>query len=419
MTDKGGIPAEALIPDGSCRAGNPPSSLAARGVITPRVTRRPDGVEAGITTNKINLLNFDRAGLRQFFQGLGEKEFRADQLIQWVHQEGVTDVNTMSNFSKALRQRLSDLVHVELLEIGHENIASDGTHKWLMRLKEGNSIETVFIPEVRRGTLCISSQVGCALDCRFCSTGKQGFSRNLTVAEIIGQVWVAKQRLAAHHAGDRPVITNIVLMGMGEPLLNLDNVVKAMNIMMDDFAYGLSKHRVTLSTSGVVPAMLELRKLSSVALAVSLHAPNDALRSQLVPLNKKYPLKELMAVCKDYYKEQPKRVVTMEYVMLKDVNDHTGHAQELVKLLKGIPCKLNLIPFNPFPFTEYECSSYETIRRFQRITQENGIHTTIRKTRGDDIDAACGQLVGNFQDRTLRNKRWTQRHEMQKTGEKL
>lgn len=358
--------------------------------------------------------------MRHFFKELGEKEFRADQLVQWVHQHGLTDVSTFSNFSKELRQRLEQLTQIKLPEIAYENVSDDGTYKWLMRLEDGNSIETVFIPELRRGTLCVSSQVGCALDCSFCSTGKQGFSRNLTVAEIVGQLWLAVRRLEdpsrrLPQGGQElcSTITNVVFMGMGEPLLNFENVVSAMDLMMDDLAYGLSKYRVTLSTSGVIPALLELKKQSSVALAVSLHAPNNEIRNQLVPLNKKYPLAELMAVCKDYYKGERKRVVTMEYVMLKNINDQIHHAQELSKLLQDVPCKLNLIPFNPFPFTKYECSSLETIRRFQKHTQEKGIHTTIRKTRGDDIDAACGQLVGKFQDRTPRNQRWINKNSLE------
>ncbi|HVV68043.1 MAG TPA: 23S rRNA (adenine(2503)-C(2))-methyltransferase RlmN [Gammaproteobacteria bacterium] len=358
---------------------------------------------------KINLLNFDRAAMARFFaEDLAEKPFRGDQILKWVHQAGVTDFDAMTNISKSLRQKLHERAYVQLpLSIIWEKVSEDGTHKWLLRLEEGNSVEMVFIPEARRGTLCVSSQVGCALDCSFCSTGKQGFSRNLTVAEIIGQLWIAVRRLAAYgKKGERPVITNVVMMGMGEPLLNFDNVVSAMSLMMEDLAYGLSKHRVTLSTSGVIPAMQRLKDVSEAALAVSLHAPNDLLRNTLVPLNKKYPLQELMQACRDYFKNQPKRVVTFEYVMLKGINDTPELARQLADLLRNVPCKLNLIPFNPFPLTEYQCSSFEVIREFQSLLQKSGIHVTIRKTRGDDIDAACGQLVGKFQDRTRRNDRW-------------
>ncbi len=355
---------------------------------------------------KTNLLNLDRPGMQRFFHELGEKPFRADQTLKWIHQHGITDWSQMTNLGKDLRARLEQMCCLELPEIITEKVSSDGTHKWLLRLADGNSVETVFIPETRRGTLCISSQVGCALNCSFCSTAKQGFSRNLTAAEIIGQVWVAWRRLGPYYMADSKPITNVVLMGMGEPLLNLDNVIPAMNIMMDDLAYGLSKYRVTLSTSGVIPAMQELQAISQVSLAVSLHAPNDALRNVLVPINKKYPLKELLAVCREYFKGQAKRVVTFEYVMLKDVNDSLEHAAQLVDCLRDVPCKLNLIPFNPFPFTEYECSTPAVIKQFQAHIQTSGIHTTIRKTRGDDIDAACGQLVGNFNDRTRRKAKW-------------
>lgn len=368
-------------------------------------------------TEKINLLGLDRSALQAFLAELGEKPFRTNQLIQWIHQMRVNDFSAMSNLSRSLREKLQAGACIQLPQIAWEKVSNDGTHKWLLRLADGNSVETVFIPEAKRGTLCISSQVGCALDCRFCSTGKQGFSRNLTIAEILGQLQVALRRLAETQGHTHPYITNVVFMGMGEPLLNFDNVVPAMNLMMDDMAYGLSKYRVTLSTSGVIPAMLRLKAESPVALAVSLHASNDALRNILVPLNKKYPLKELMTVCRDYFQGQSKRVVTFEYVMLKDINDSPQHAMELVTLLRTVPCKLNLIPFNPFPFTEYACSPMKNMRAFQKIVQEGGIHTTVRKTRGDDIDAACGQLVGKFQDRTRRNVKWLkQQKKDQKTN---
>lgn len=355
---------------------------------------------------KINLLGLDRPAMQDFLATLGEKPFRANQLIKWIHQVRIDDFSAMTNLSQSLREKLQARTCLLLPEIAWEKISSDGTHKWLLRLADGNSVEMVFIPETKRGTLCISSQVGCALDCRFCSTGKQGFSRNLSMAEILGQLQVALRRLNIYQKSERPVITNVVFMGMGEPLLNFDQVVPAMDLMMDDMAYGLSKYRVTLSTSGVIPAMLRLKAESPAALAVSLHAPNDALRNILVPLNKKYPLKELMSVCRDYFHGQNKRVVTFEYVMLKGINDSAEHAKELIELLRTVPCKLNLIPFNPFPLTEYLCSPMDDIRAFQKIVQTSGIHTTVRKTRGDDIDAACGQLVGQFQDRTRRNVRW-------------
>jgi len=363
------------------------------------------------SSDKINLLNLSPLAMQDFLAELGEKPFRAKQLIQWIHQNRVDDFSMMSNISVSLRQKLTDIACIQLPEIAWEKVSEDGTHKWLLRLPDKNSVEMVFIPEKTRGTLCISSQVGCALDCSFCSTGKQGFSRNLTLGEILGQLQIAQRRLQIYPKTERPVITNIVFMGMGEPLLNFDNVVPAMDLMMDDMAYGLSKYRVTLSTSGVVPAMLRLKELSPAALAVSLHAPNNALRNQIVPLNKKYPLEVLMPVCRDYFEGHAKRVVTFEYVMLKGINDSPAQAEELVALLRTVPCKLNLIPFNPFPLTDYECSPMEDIRAFQKIVQTSGIHTTIRKTRGDDIDAACGQLVGKFLDRTRRNEKWLEKQQ--------
>ena len=282
----------------------------------------------------------------------------------------------------------------------------DGTHKWLFKLDDGNAVETVFIPERTRGTLCVSSQVGCALNCSFCSTGKQGFNRNLSVSEIIGQVYQAEKRLQQTQQVKRErAVTNVVMMGMGEPLLNFDNVVIAMDIMMDDLGYGLSKRRVTLSTSGVIPAMLKLKEVSDVALAVSLHAPNDELRNKLVPINKKYPIAPLMEVCRDYFTGTRRRV-TFEYVMLEGVNDSKKHANELIKILKSVPAKVNLIPFNPFPMTEYRCSSPSVIENFRERLDNAGINCIVRRTRGDDIDAACGQLVGNFQDRTPRRAKY-------------
>ena len=350
-----------------------------------------------VNSKRINLLGFDRKGLTAFFVGLGEKSFRATQLMKWIYHEGVEEFDAMSNFSKSLRTYLKEHCEITPPEMVLEKLASDGTCKWVMQTDCGNRIETVFIPEEGRGTLCVSSQVGCALACSFCSTAQQGFNRNLTTAEIVGQLYAAQKRL-----GDTK-ITNVVMMGMGEPLLNFDNVVAAMNLMMDDFAFGLSKRRVTISTSGVVPAMYRLSEVCDVSLAVSLHAVRDELRDELVPINKKYPLKELMAACRDNAKIAPRRTVTFEYVMLKGVNDSLDDARELIKLLKTVPSKVNLIPFNPFPNSPYRCSSKETINQFKTVLTDAGIITTIRKTRGEDIDAACGQLVGQVQDKSRRH----------------
>lgn len=346
----------------------------------------------------LNLLDYDREGLAAFFVGLGEKPFRATQLLKWIYQEGVVDFDLMTNFSKSLRSYLKENCHITTPQIVLEKIASDGTRKWVVETHCGNRIETVFIPEENRGTLCVSSQVGCALACTFCSTAQQGFNRNLTTAEIIGQVKVALERL-----GQDKKITNVVMMGMGEPLLNFDNVVAAMNLMMDDFAFGLSKRRVTISTSGVVPAMYRLTEVCDVSLAVSLHAVTDELRDILVPINKKYPLKDLMAACRDNAKIAPRRTITFEYVMLNGVNDSIEDAHGLIKLLKTVPSKLNLIPFNPFPNSDYTCSSNNTINRFKTLLNDAGIVTTVRKTRGEDIDAACGQLVGQVADKSRRH----------------
>ena len=346
------------------------------------------------TSPKINLLNLNRAALRAYFESLGEKPFRGDQILKWIHHEGLTDFNDMSNLSKNLRATLSEQCEIKLPKIAIEQASQDGTYKWIVQLEDNNSIEMVYIPEDMRGTLCVSSQVGCALKCTFCSTGAQGFNRDLSVAEIIGQVWLAQRQLQAKYPDRLRPITNVVMMGMGEPLQNFNAVVPAMNIMMDDFAYNLSKYRVTLSTSGMVPEMARLKKESEVALAVSLHAPNDELRNILVPLNKKYPLKMLIQACKDYFEDQHKRYVTMEYVMLDGVNDSPMLAKQLVKLLRDVPCKVNLIPFNPFPETQYNRSPKKVIDRFRDILMEAGINTITRRTRGDDIDAACGQLVG-------------------------
>lgn len=346
----------------------------------------------------INLLNFDRKGLADFFQKIGEKPFRATQLLKWIYQENVTDFGQMTNLSKSLRSYLTENCTITVPEILIEQIASDGTTKWVVEMGLGNRIESVFIPEEKRGTLCVSSQIGCALACTFCSTAQQGFNRNLSVAEIIGQLYVAQKRL-----GDTKKITNVVMMGMGEPLLNFDNVVAAMNLMMDDFTFGLSKRRVTISTSGVVPAMNRLNEVCDVSMAVSLHAANDDLRNELVPINQKYPLKDLMAACKEYANKGPRKHITFEYVMLDSINDSIQDAHALIKLLKNVPAKINLIPFNPFPDSNYRCSSKQTLSRFKDILYKAGIVTTIRKTRGDDIDAACGQLVGKVKDKSRRH----------------
>lgn len=357
-------------------------------------------------TTKINLLGLDRKALQAYFVSVGEKPYRADQVLKWIHFNGVNDFQAMTNISKALRQTLSETAEIAVPQVIYENTASDGTHKWLLRLNDGNCIETVFIPEKTRGTLCISSQVGCILNCDFCSTGKQGFNRNLSTAEIISQLWIAIRKLSQNNGIHDHAVTNVVMMGMGEPLLNFDNVVPALDLMLDDFAYGLSKRRVTVSTAGVVPAMLQLRAATDVALAVSLHAPNDELRNKIVPLNKKYPLKELMAVCREYFKEDKRRSITMEYVMLDGVNDTPQHARQLIKILDGVRAKMNLIPFNPFPHTSYQRSKPEAIDQFRDILMKAGLNTTIRRTRGDNIDAACGQLVGEVKDRTRRNERY-------------
>ena len=357
---------------------------------------------------KINLLDLDQQAMSNFFESMNEKPFRAQQILKWIHFNGITDFHLMTNISKSLQQKLSDSAEINLPQIIYEKAAEDHTYKWLLRLYDGNCIETVFIPEKNRGTLCISSQVGCILNCDFCSTGKQGFSRNLTTAEMISQLWIACRKLSKNNGIHDHTISNVVMMGMGEPLLNFEHLIKALNLMLDDHAYGLSKRRVTVSTAGVVPAIYELRKLSDVSLAVSLHAPNDDLRNEFVPLNKKYPLKELIAACKDYFKHDRRRSITIEYVMLANTNDTPQHAKQLIKLLNGIRAKVNLIPFNPFPHTIYQRSDDETIFRFRDILMQAGLNTTIRRTRGDDIDAACGQLVGSVKDRTKRAERHRQ-----------
>ncbi len=359
-----------------------------------------------MSNQKVNLLNLTRDDMAEFFAQLGEKPFRAQQVIKWVHQLGIDDFDAMTNISKSLRARLKEVAEIRGPEVITEQLSSDGTCKWALRLDGGQAVEAVFIPEANRGTLCVSSQVGCALDCSFCSTAQQGFNRNLSVAEIIGQVWHAVRALGIKNNSEERVVSNVVMMGMGEPLANFDNVVKAMSIMLDDNAYGLSKRRVTLSTSGVVPALDRLGEQIDVALALSLHAPNDELRDQLVPINKKYPIKVLLDSVRNYLdKSAAAKKVTIEYVMLDGVNDRPHHARELARLLTNVPCKINLIPFNPFPNTQYVCSSHETIEKFAQILINKGYIVMTRKTRGDDIDAACGQLVGQVNDKTKRKQR--------------
>lgn len=356
------------------------------------------------TTRPIDLFGFDREALEKYFESVGEKPFRARQLLQWIHQQGVADLDAMTNLSKDLRARLKLTATIVPPEVVTDQLAADGTRKWLLKLADGNCIETVFIPETDRGTLCISSQVGCTLNCSFCATGHQGFNRNLTTAEIIAQLFVARGALVRDGAAQRP-ISNVVLMGMGEPLLNFDAVVPAIGLMRDDLAYGISWRRITLSTAGLVPLMDKLREVSPVSLAVSLHATNDKLRDELVPLNKKYPIKELLDACRRYVADEARRRVTFEYVMLDGVNDSPAEARALVRLLEDVPSKVNLIPFNPFPGTQYRRSPQERIDAFRDILMAAGLMTITRKTRGDDIDAACGQLAGRVQDRTRRKQR--------------
>ncbi|TYA23746.1 bifunctional tRNA (adenosine(37)-C2)-methyltransferase TrmG/ribosomal RNA large subunit methyltransferase RlmN [Aggregatibacter actinomycetemcomitans] len=352
---------------------------------------------------KVNLMNLTRAQMREFFAELGEKPFRADQLVKWIYHFGEDNFDNMTNLNKALREKLKTMAEIKAPEVAVEQRSADGTIKWAMQVGD-QQVETVYIPEADRATLCVSSQVGCALACTFCSTAQQGFNRNLTVAEIIGQVWRASKIIGNFGVtGVRP-ITNVVMMGMGEPLLNVANVVPAMEIMLDDFAYGLSKRRVTLSTSGVVPALDNLSKMIDVALAISLHAPNDELRDEIVPLNKKYNIKTLIDSVNRYLSVSNANhgKVTIEYVMLDHINDHVEHAHQLAAVLKNTPCKINLIPWNPFPQAPYAKSSNTRIDRFQKTLMEYGLTVIVRKTRGDDIDAACGQLAGDVIDRTKR-----------------
>ncbi len=357
-----------------------------------------------MTESLINLYDLDQKGLQDFFVGMGEKPFRAKQILQWIHTNQVDDFDVMTNISKALREKLRACAHLQLPVIESEQRSSDGTIKWLIRLAGGNAVETVFIPEDDRGTLCVSSQVGCPLDCSFCSTAQQGFNRNLAVSEIIGQVQLAAQRLQ-HDPKKNRRLTNVVMMGMGEPMLNFENVVAAMNLMLDDHAYGLSRRRVTLSTSGVVPKIDMLREVNPVSLAISLHASNNELRDVLVPINRSYPIAELLAACKRYAEVQPHGHITFEYVMLSGINDSVEQAHELAKLLSDIPAKINLIPFNPFPGSDYKRSSNNAINRFRDVLMQAGLVTVTRRPRGDDIDAACGQLVGKVEAKGLHHRK--------------
>ena len=357
-----------------------------------------------------NLLEFNRKELTSYIERFGHKPYRANQLLRWIYHFGEDRFDEMSDVAKSFRDTLKESAFIIPPEITLDHLSEDGTRKWLLNVGEKNGIETVFIPEEDRGTLCVSSQVGCALECTFCSTGRQGFNRNLSSGEIIGQLWLANKMLRDQENyrtlnSENRIITNVVMMGMGEPLTNYQHVVHALEMMLDDHIYGLSRRRVTLSTSGLIPAMDRLKEDCPVSLAVSLHAPNDELRDQIVPINKKYPLKDLMAACQRYIEKAPRDFVTFEYVMLKGINDSTEQAKALIRLVKGVPCKFNLIPFNPFPNSGYVCSDKNTINEFKKILMEADIITTIRKTRGDDIDAACGQLAGQVQDKTKRTQK--------------
>jgi 23S rRNA (adenine2503-C2)-methyltransferase len=354
---------------------------------------------------KINLLDFTLPKLEQFFEEIGEKKFRARQVFRWLHVYGAENFEQMTDIAKTLRAKLEEIAEISVPSLVTEQISSDGTRKWALEVGSGNKIEAVFIPEDDRGTLCISSQVGCALECQFCSTARQGFNRNLSTGEIVGQLWWANKRLGKDPKGEK-LITNVVMMGMGEPLANYDNVIDAMKIMLDDNAYNLSKRKLTLSTSGIIPKLDSLGDDCPVALAVSLHASNNQVRDEIIPLNKKYPIEDLIGACHRYLQKSPKNYITFEYVMLKGVNDDLEHAKELIDLARGLECKFNLIPFNPFPNSGFEGSSWTQIIKFQKILQNGGFITTVRKTRGDDIDAACGQLVGKVQDRTKRQEKW-------------
>jgi 23S rRNA (adenine2503-C2)-methyltransferase len=370
---------------------------------------------SAVEKSRINLLGFTLAQMEQFFLDIGEKKFRAQQVLKWIHHAGVVDIDEMTNLGKSLREKLLEIAEVRPPIIVSQKDSVDGTRKWAIEVEGGGLVEAVLIPSGKRATLCVSSQVGCSLDCSFCSTGKQGFQRDLTAAEIIGQVWLAINSYDAFKSGSPRVVTNVVMMGMGEPLLNFDNVVSAMDLMLEDMAYGLSKRRVTLSTSGVVPALDRLAKVSEVSLAVSLHAPNNELRSQLVPINRKYPIEVLLQSARNYIDAQTdvSRVVTIEYTLIAGVNDQVEHARELTTLLREFPCKINLIPFNTFAQSEYERPSGNAVQRFWQILIDAGFIVTVRSTRGDDIDAACGQLVGDVVDKTRRAERYRLANETQ------
>ncbi|MAS61205.1 MAG: 23S rRNA (adenine(2503)-C(2))-methyltransferase RlmN [Gammaproteobacteria bacterium] len=357
-----------------------------------------------------NLLGLSRDKMKALFSELGEKPFRAQQIMQWLHQRGELELNAMTDISKSLRGQLEQSVDIRLPKIVADYPSDDGSHKWVIEVASGSRVEMVFIPEGGRGTLCVSSQAGCSLDCSFCATGKQGFNSNLTVAEIVGQVWLARQQLGGFEQGAERKVSNVVMMGMGEPLLNFEAVMDAVNIMMDDWAYGLSKRKVTISTSGVVPAIRRMKEFTDASLAVSLHAPNDALRSSIMPINKRYPIGELLDAVTDYMAGlQDKRMPVIEYTLIKGINDHRQHARELAQVLANFPCKINLIPFNPFSLSDYQRPSDSVIGNFREILQRAGFTVTVRTTRADDIGAACGQLVGDVEDQTRRQQRHLKR----------
>ncbi len=353
-------------------------------------------------------MGLDRKAMEAYFESIGEKSFRASQVMKWIHQVGVSDFAEMTNLSKVLRASLAENAQISLPDIISDDLSEDGTRKWLLKVPGKSAIEMVFIPEETRGTLCVSSQVGCTLNCSFCATGKQGYNRDLTTAEIIGQVWLAKHLLAKQYQTDNRIVSNVVMMGMGEPLMNFDNVVSAMHIMQDDFCFGLSKRRITLSTAGVVPKIDELKQVCPVSLAVSLHAPNDELRDVLVPINRKYDIASLLDACNRYVADSNRARITFEYVMLEGINDELEHAHQLAKLMKTVPGKVNLIPFNSFEGIDYKRSSNSRINRFRDILHNNGVIVTVRKTRGDDIEAACGQLAGDVMDKTRRSEKFRQ-----------
>lgn len=363
-------------------------------------------------TGKANLAGMSLAHLREFFATLGEKPFRAAQVLKWIHQRGVIDFQAMTDISKPLRDKLMEVAEIQLPEVVEDYESDDGSHKWIIEVASGSRVEMVFIPESGRGTLCVSSQAGCSLDCSFCATGKQGFNSNLTVAEIIGQLWWANKKLGGFTGVTERPVSNVVMMGMGEPLLNFDPVMEAISLMMEDCAYGLSKRKVTISTSGVVPAIDKLKDYTDASIAVSLHAPNDALRSEIVPINKKYPIAMLLESVQGYMNSlNDKRVPVIEYTLIAGVNDHRQHARELAVLLQDFPCKINIIPFNPFELSDYRRPSSTSITNFRQILQQAGYTVTVRTTRADDIGAACGQLVGNVADQTKRSSRHLARHE--------